>query len=191
MARKKGIGIAIVIYFIISTPALLGQDWNSARLSLLYGGNIPFNFNSMKVYSTGIEITDGTILGVTLVDNNVVGHDLQGFDLNFRSFNGQASISGTVGNLNLNAIRVKAENNLGLATGISSGYQDLSTGWTTIFSYTSIPFADLSWNTHQVAVSYECGKPVSEGGNGILLGSTPDYYTVEIEIELVPTGPGF
>jgi len=169
----------------------MGQDWNSARLSLLYGGNIPFNFNSMKAYSTGIEITDGTILGVTLVDNNVVGHDLQGFDLNFRSFNGQGNINGAADNLNLNAIRVKAENSLGLATGTTVGYQDLSTTWTTIFSYTSIPFSNLAWNTHQVSLSYECGKPISEGGNGILLGVTPDYYTVEIEIELVPTGPGF
>jgi len=145
----------------------------------------------MKAYSTGIEITDGTILGVTLVDNNVVGHDLQGFDLNFRSFNGQGNINGAADNLNLNAIRVKAENSLGLATGTTVGYQDLSTTWTTIFSYTSIPFSNLAWNTHQVSLSYECGKPISEGGNGILLGVTPDYYTVEIEIELVPTGPGF
>ena len=181
----------MLLLFLLFQVNILAQDWNSARLSLLYGGNIPFNFSSIKTYAEGIEIADGTILGVTLTDNNVVGHDLQGFDLNFRTFNGQAAITGSAGNLNLNAIRVKAENNLGLATGASEGYKDLSTGWVLLFSYTSIPFSDLAWNTHQLSLSYECGKPVSEGGNGILLGETPDYYTVEIEVELMPTGPGF
>ena len=26
---------------------------------------------------------------------------------------------------------------------------------------------------------------------GLLLGEPPDYYRVEVEVELVPTGPGF
>ncbi len=168
-----------------------GQEWNYARLSVLYGGNIPFNFNTMDKLKNGIEIINGTVIGITLADSNQVGHDLEGFDLNFRSFNGQPSIRGDVYTLDLNRIRIKAENETGLAPGVSSGYQDLSTGWTTLFSYTDIPWSDLVWANHQLSIAYECGKPVADGGNGSLLGEPADYYVVEVEFELVPTGPGF
>lgn len=182
----------IVVFGVLLSVNVVGQDeWNSARLSLLYGGSIPFNFNSTKAYTEGIEIIDGTILGITMTDNNVAGHDLEGFDLTFNTFNGQTAISGAANDLPLNVIRVKAENNLGLGSGISEGYQDLAPTSTLLFYYTSIPFSDLTWDTHQLNLSYECGKPVSEGGNGTLLGRPADYYTVEIEVELIPTGPGF
>lgn len=183
----------ILVLIILTLPFAFtdGQEWNYARLSVLYGGNIPFNFNTMDKLKNGIEITNGTVFGITLADSNQVGHDLEGFDLNFRSFNGQPSIRGDVYTLNLNSIRIKAENETGLASGVSSGYQDLSTGWTTIFSYTDILWSDLVWANHQLSIAYECGKPVASGGNGSLLGEPADYYVVEIEFELVPTGPGF
>jgi len=190
--NKPGIATFICFFFALaSTSQVMGQEWNYARLSLLYGGSIPFNFNSIQKYNEGIEIIDGTILGITLADSNQVGHDLEGFDLNFRTFNGQATIKGSVDDLALDRIRVRAESNIGLGSGTSFGYQDLAATWSTLFSYTNIPFTNLTWDTHQLGLSYECGKPVSEGGNGTLLGATPDYYTVEIEVELVPTGPGF
>src|SRR6056297_2065758 len=166
----------IILAGLMPTLSVAGQDWNSARLSLLYGGSIPFNFNSTKAYAEGIEIVDGTILGITLTDNNVSGHDLEGFDLTFNTFNGQTAITGAVYDLPLNVIRVKAENNLGLGSGISEDYQDLDAASTLLFSYTSDPFSDLTWDTHQLSLSYECGKPLSAGGNGTLLGKPPDYY---------------
>ncbi len=190
--NKPGIVLFISFFFALAaTSQVVGQEWNYARLSLLYGGSIPFNFNSIQKYNEGIEIIDGTILGITLADSNQVGHDLEGFDLNFRTFNGQATIKGSVDDLALDRIRVRAESNIGLGSGTSFGYQDLAATWSTLFSYTNIPFTNLTWDTHQLGLSYECGKPVSEGGNGTLLGATPDYYTIEIEVELVPTGPGF
>jgi hypothetical protein len=191
MSGKTFFTGVIVLFGVLLSVEMAGQNWNSARLSLLYGGSIPFNFNSIKVYSEGIEIEDGTILGITLTDNNEPGHDLQGFELTFRTFNGQTAISGAVYDLPLNVIRVRAENNLGLVSGISEGYQDLDAASTLLFYYESIPFSDLTWDTHQLSLSYECGKSVAEGGNGTLLGRPPDYYTIEIEIELIPTGPGF
>jgi hypothetical protein len=169
----------------------ISQEWNAARLSVLYGSNIPFNFNTMDKIMNGIEISGGTQLGISLVDSNQVGHDLEGFDLNFRSFNGQTNIKGDVYTLPLDRIRVKAENSLGLGAGTSFGYMDLNSGWTTLFSYTNPAWVDLDWANYQLNVSYECGKPVSVGGNGSLMGEEPDYYNVEIELELVPTGPGF
>jgi hypothetical protein len=191
MIKTAFITGALVFAGILLSTSLSGQNWNAARLSLLYGGSIPFNFNSIKAYSEGIEIVDGTILGITLTDNNVSEHDLEGFVLTFHTFNGQTAINGAVYDLPLNVIRVKAENNLGLGAGTTTGYQDLDAASAVLFSYTSSPFSDLIWDTHQLALSYECGKPLSAGGNGRLLGKPPDYYMVEIEVELIPTGPGF
>jgi len=184
------ISILIIVLFFNAMLAI-SQEWNSARISVLYGNSIPFNFNTLEKIKNGIEIATGTEIGISMADSNQVGHDLEGFDLNFRSFNGQANIKGDVYTIPLNRIRVKAENSLGLGGGSSSGYQDLTTAWSTLFSYTNATWTDLNWADNQLIISYECGKPVSDGGNGSLLGEEADYYNVEIEFELVPTGPGF
>jgi len=165
------------------------DDYNSARLVTLYGGGmLPLNFNSMKKIKNGIEIDMATKFGIAMVSNNVLGHDLTGFELNFNTFNGQAEISGesAANSLPLNMIRVKAENVMGLETGVSEGYQDLTTGFVNLFSYTNTPWSDLAWDTHQLKISVECGKT-----NGTMLGRDADYYSVEIEFELIPTGSGF
>ncbi|MFW5878016.1 MAG: hypothetical protein ACOCUP_02770 [bacterium] len=181
----------LVFMLVILSASSFSQEWNYARLSVLYGSNIPFNFNSIEKYRTGIEISEGTILGITLADSSQAGHDLEGFDLNMRTFNGATMIKGESSNLSLDKIQVRADNYLGLGAGFSYGYTDLSSVWTTLFSYNNPSFTNLSWDLHQLSLSYQCGVPVSAGGNGTLLGEEPDYYTIEIEIELVPTGPGF
>jgi hypothetical protein len=184
----------LILFLMLLASGAVSQDWNYARLVMIYGGNIPFTFNSIRRYAEGMEIEEGTILGVTLADSGQVGHDLTGFDLNVRAFNGATELLGDANSLDLNVIRIKAENYLGFGLGFStSGYQDLSSGWTTLCSYTDpdLVFDNLVWDTHQLSISYECGKPVAAGGNGSLLGEPPDYYRVEVELELVPTGPGF
>lgn len=187
------LGLIFLLIFNLTGTAY-SQEWNYARLVLIYGGNIPFNFNSIQKYTTGIEIDEGTIVGITLADSNQIGHDLTGFDLNVRAFNGATEILGDANNIDLDAIRVRAANYLGFGVGFTSnGYQDLASGWTTLCTYTdpNPAFTDLVWDTHQLVVSYECGFPVASGGNGSLLGEPPDFYRVEIELDLVPTGPGF
>ncbi len=173
-----------------------GQEWNYARLVLVYGGQIPFNFTSVRDYTEGIEIQQGTILGITMVDSAQAGHDLEGFELNIRTFNGATEIQGDVHTLDLNTIRLQAENYIGFGGGLTfppGGYQDLAAGWTNLCTYqdADATFDDLSWDTHQIAISYDCGIPVSAGGNGSLEGSPGDFYHIEIEIELIPVGPGF
>jgi hypothetical protein len=180
-----------ILVFLFFSGKIISQEWNSARLVLLYGSNITFNFNSINKFTNGIELANATQLGISLYDSNQPGHDLEGFDLNIRSFNGAVNIKGDVYNLPLNQVRVKAENALGLGAGTSAGYLELSSGWTTLFSYTNASFSNLTWDQHQLYISYDCGVPVSSGGNGPLLGIPADFYTVEVEIELVPTGPGF
>ncbi|MCF8378834.1 MAG: hypothetical protein K9H49_04605 [Bacteroidales bacterium] len=148
---KKPLFIVFVIFIMCSA---YGQEWNYARLSVLYGGSIPFNFNSIEKYEKGIEILDGTILGITLADSSALGTILEGFVLNIRTFNGATEILGDVSTLSLDKIRVRADNYLGLGAGTSYGYQDLSAVWNAIFSYSNLSFTDLTWDSHQLSISY-------------------------------------
>jgi hypothetical protein len=184
----------VLILLIVNNQDGLSQEWNSARLTVLYGSSIPFNFNSLDKIKNGIEINLGTLIGISMADSSKVGHKLEGFLLNFRSFNGQTNIKGDVYTLPLNRLRVKAENALGLENSFIPTYQNLTIDWVTLYSYKIALGTDwkkLDWVNNQLKISYECGKPVSAGGNGSLMGESPDYYNVEVEFELVPTGPGF
>jgi len=178
-----------LIFFNVSRGN--AQEWNSARLTVLYGSTIPFNFNTLDKIKNGIEIDNGTQFGISMADSSKIGHKLEGFILNFRSFNSQTNLKGDVYTLPLNRLRVKAENAIGLGSGFSYGFKDLSTDWLPLFSYTNPSWTNLNWANNQLKISFECGKPISGGGNGSLLGEEPDYYNVEVEFELVPTGPGF
>lgn len=181
----------VALLIIACNVSSFSQEWNAARLNVLYGSTLPLNFNSLGKIKKGVEIQTGTRFGISLADSSRVGHVLQGFVLYFRAFNNQANIKGDVNVLPLNRIRVKAENVIGLESGYSYGYQDLTSDWVPLFSYTNTNWVNLNWATNQLNISYECGKPIANGGNGSLLGEEPDYYNVEIEFELVPTGPGF
>ncbi|MDD3078839.1 MAG: hypothetical protein PHH37_07015 [Paludibacter sp.] len=187
----KMLNIVCFVLLIAFGNTISGQAWNSARLSILSGGNIPFNFNSLERFKNGITITDGTKLGISLATNNITGHDLTGFILNFRSFNNQTVLQGDSYTLPLSTIRVVAGNAIGLESGHSEGRQDLSADWTALFTYENLSWTDLTWTNDQLNISYDCGISVSAGGNGSLLGEEPDYYQVEIEFELIPTGSGF
>lgn len=180
---------SVLIFF--STQQTLSQVWNTARLNVLYGSTIAFNFNSIGRIKNGIEINPGIHFGISMSDSARIGHTLQGFVLNCRAFNGQTNIKGDSYSLPLNKIRIKAENLDGLGAGTSYPYQDLSTNWVTIFSFTQTPWSNLTWTTNQLNILLECGKVTELGENRSLLGEAPDYYQVEIEFELVPVGIGF
>ena len=189
--HTKYLILLLFIFFGFNITIVKAQEWNTARLSVLYGGNIPVDFNNLSRIKKGIEFQTGTRFGISMADSSVVGHQLQGFTLYCRAFNNQANIKGEVYTLPLNKIRIKAENVIGLESGHSYGYQNLADDWVPIFSYNTASWVDLNWANHQLNISYEIGKPLSEGGNGSLMGEEPDYYNIEIEFELAPTGPGF
>lgn len=196
MIRIQGVKFRLLIVFSIFmfSAGAAAQEYNYARLVLIYGGDIPFNFNSIKKYKEGEVVDQGTILGVTMVDSAQAGTNLTGFELQVRAFNGATEIMGDANSLDLNRIRIKAENYMGFGTGFTSeGFIDLPAGSEILCSYTDSDgtFEDLVWDMNQLVISYECGLPVAEGGNGSLLGEAPDYYRVEIELELIPTGGGF
>ncbi len=180
--------IILFLFFLVNNS--YSQEYNYARLTVIYGADIPFNFRSINNYKNGITITNGTVLGITLADSNQAGVSLEGFDLRFRSFNSQANIEGSVYDIPLSTIELEASNNIGLGAATYTGLKELSTSWTNLVEYTQNPinppaFSDLIWSNHQVNISYSCGV------TNTLLGEESDYYSVEIEIELIPTGPGF
>jgi hypothetical protein len=196
MIRFRGVRsrLLLSLMLILISVGAVCQEYNYARLVLIYGGDIPFDFNSVKRYKEGMVIEQGTILGITLSDSAQAGTNLTGFELQVRAFNGASEIMGDANSLDLNVIRIKAENYQGFGPGFTSfGYIDLPAGSEILCSYTDpdATFDNLVWDLHQLVISYECGIPVSAGGNGSLLGETPDYYRVEIELELIPTGGGF
>ena len=182
----------VAVLVCVSTVSGMSQDWNTARLNVLYGSSIPFNFTSIDKIKNGLGIPSGTIFGVSMSDSTKVYHGLSGFTLNCRTFNNATNIKGESSSLPLYKIRIKAENNKGLGAGVSNGYTDLSSDWTPLFLFTnqrsSFP---LDWSKHQLIISYECGKPSGVHPDASLMGEDPDYYNVEIEFELVPTGTDF
>lgn len=166
---------------------LHAQEWNTARLSVLYGNNVPFNFSNLARIKEGININVGTRFGITITNLAVPGHDnISGFVLYFRAFNNQTHLKSAVAQLPLDVVKVKADNFLGLESGSSYGYVPLATDWTPLFIYDNpLMWTNLNWANHQLTVSYTCGVPDALG-NGGLMGEIPDFYNVEIEFELVP-----
>jgi hypothetical protein len=179
---RKSPFICFVIFFTgVFNTLILAQD-NTARLTTLIGSHIEFNFNSIDKYRNGIRITDGTTLGVSMED--LTGGTLTGWHLDFQSFLSQPTIDGGGGNtLPLNTIQIEATDasgNLGTAT--FNGLQDLAIAPGNELMNTIDPaHIPADANTHQINLTYECGI-----ANGSLLGSTADYYTIEVEVILIP-----
>lgn len=159
----------------------VAQD-NTARLTTLIGSHIEFNFNSIDKYRNGIRIQDGTTLGISMTD--LSGGTLTGWHIDMQSFLSQPTIDGGGGNsLPLNVVQVEATDaNGNLGTASFNGLQDLSiTPGNELMNTNDPAHIPANSNTHQVNLSYECGI-----ANGSLLGSTADYYTIEVEIILIP-----
>lgn len=177
--------LKVVFFFVIVFNLnFIGkaQD-NEARLTVLIGSHIEFNFNTLNKYNTGIRIDNGTTFGIHMVD--LTGGTLTGWHIDFQSFLAQPTIDGSnAGNtLPLNTIQVEATDaNGNLATATFTGLQDLAVAPGNTLMTTADPaHIPANSNTHQVNLSYECGI-----ANGSLLGSVADYYTVEIEVILIP-----
>ena len=157
------------------------QD-NVARLTVIIGSHIEFNFTSLDHYNTGLTITDGTTIGITM--SEIAPAVLTGWHIDVQTFMGQATIDGSGGNtLPLNTIQIEATDaNGNLATAAFTGLQDLSVApGATLMSTIDPAHLPADPNTHQINLSYECGIAA-----GSLLGEVADYYTVNVEVILIP-----
>lgn len=169
----------MVLFFAPKTST--GQD-NVARLTVLIGSHIEFNFNTIDKYNNGITFTDGTTFGITMTD--LTAGTMTGWHMDFQSFLGQPTIDGNGGNtIPLNTIQVEATDaNGNLASATFNGLQDLAVSpGNELMSTTDPTHIPADPLTHQVNLSYECGI-----ANGSILGQTADYYQVEIEVILIP-----
>ncbi len=172
--------ILLGLLLIVSAKGI-AQD-NVARLTTIIGSHIEFNFNTLDKYNTGVTITNGTTVGVTM--SGILPAVLTGWHLDVQSWMGQATIDGVGGNsLPLNAIQIEATDaNGNLAGATFNGLQDLAVAPGNTIMSTNVPaHFPTNPNTHQINLSYECGI-----ANGSLLGQAADYYVVEVEVILIP-----
>ena len=178
MLKKALLSISISVFFV---STLHSQD-NVARLTSIIGSHIEFNFNSLDKIFSGIRIDKGTTLAITMED--LTGGTMTGWHIDVQSWMAQPTINASGGQtIPLNAIQVEATDaNGNLATATFNGLQDLAIAPGFELMNTIDPLhipADA--NTHQIDISYECGI-----ANGDLSGYIGGYYTVEIEIILIP-----
>ncbi len=171
-----------LILFISFYCALGFTQDNSARLTTIIGSRIEFNFNTLDNYNNGIRITNGTTLGISM--SEIAPAVLTGWHVDVQAFSGQVALDGSGSNtLPLNSIQIEATDaNGNLATALFNGLQDLAVApGNTLMSTIDPAHIPADANTHQINISYECGM-----ANGNLLGQVSDYYTVEVEIILIP-----
>ncbi len=173
--------ISLTLFSIFISIFGWTQD-NTARLTTIIGSHIEFNFNTLDNYNNGIRITNGTTIGVAM--EAIAPAVLTGWHIDVQSFLSQPTLDGSGGNtLPLNTIQVEATDaNGNLATATFNGLQDLAVApGNTLMSTVDPAHLPADPNTHQINISYECGM-----ANGSLLGQSADYYTVEVEIILIP-----
>ena len=177
--------ILLSFFFLLFSDVSIAQS-NSARLVVLQGGRVSFNFIRLNQYVDGIELEDRTILGIEVTD--LTASTLTGWRVEFQSVSGQTVINGENGNtLPLNYIEIRAENNLGLSPSTTTvfndgtgDYQSLQSSGTSLIRTTDNALLNTNVSSHQIRLDYRCGEGRS------LLGEESDYYTVEVDFILMP-----
>lgn len=171
----------ICILLGIGLISVKAQD-NYARLTVLIGSHIEFNFNSLDKYNSGMQITDGTTLGVAI--GEIAPAVMTGWHLDVQTWMGATDLTGSTGaTLPSETIQIMATDaNGNLGTAIFTGLQDLTAAGATLMSTNDLADVPADPNTHQINITYECGMTAANN----LLGATADYYTIEVEFILIP-----
>lgn len=183
-------------------------DFNSARISILSGGNVEFNFLNLNDYKDGKTLTDKTVLGISICDCNstagadpVAGSNITGWDLYFDTDDTEFSGIDPANSLPLCFIEAQAvpRPGSGLVGLVSSGYQVLvneGDPTTPLISEDVAPatIADRLWTNDQLNISYRFASPLNLSCPGVsfpLINSpvVGDYYTITISFALVARCP--
>ena len=186
----------IIIWLLFAGNSVLAQfkilEDNSARISVLSGGNVPFIFNSINKYSTGVTYTNWTRLGITYVDSCLACGT--GFELHVRAadVDGDGAITSDDGGntIPFSIIELQASNAVGLPPGptVYSAPTPLS-AISAILLTTAVDTADA--NTHQVFITYTIGTnpcPCPPGNNILDQSLVPDHYLEELIFDLCRIG---
>ncbi|PCH93917.1 MAG: hypothetical protein COB85_06245 [Bacteroidetes bacterium] len=165
---------------------------NSARISVLSGGNVPFIFNSINKYASGVTYTNWTRLGLTYVDSCLACGI--GFELYVRAadVDGDGAITSDDGanTIPFNVIEMQVSNAVGLPAGptVYAGPTPLSNVDALLLT-TAVDTADAT--THQIFVTYTIGTnpcPCPPGNNILDQSLLPDHYLEELIFTLCRTG---
>jgi hypothetical protein len=187
-------------------------DFNQARISIIAGGNIEFNFGNIQQYSSGLSLTNATILGITICDcpsegggsaDPVANSTLDGWELYFDTDDANFTGQDPANTLPLCILEAEATPRVGMVGVNFNGRQPLGVQPTT-----AMPLADEStvlpatpsrvWTTDQMFITYFCGVPptnadcLAAGQNFPFINDPPlaDYYTATVSFTLVPLFSG-
>lgn len=173
--------IVIWILVVFGCVKMNAQD-NYARLTVLIGSHIEFNFNTLDKYNNGIQIPDGTTLGVAI--GEIAPAVMTGWHLDVQTYLGATDLMGSTGALlPSETIQIEATDaNGNLGTAVFTGPMDLTAAGSTLMSTIDLTDVPANPNTHQINITYDCGTTPATN----LLGATADYYTIEVEFILIP-----
>lgn len=150
-------------------------DYNAARISMLGGSHVEFNFNTISDYKCGLVLSNASIIGITICNcpqseglpsppnENEVGTTLVKWELYFDSNDGNIAGQGG-GSLPLCVIEAEASTRIGMGgTVIYNGRQPLDVQGappTPIAEEDTDPASpSRAWNMDQMNITYYCGVP--------------------------------
>jgi len=186
-------------------PAPVGViEYNSARLSILSGGNVEFNFLNLNDYKDGKTLVNKTVLGISICDCNsefgadpIANTSITGWELYFDTDDIEFVGTDPANVLPLCFIEAQATIRNGLAGITTNGYQNLDQEGNPA---TPIALEDVNpatiaakvWSADQLNISYRFASPLNlacQPGHTFPLINSPvvgDYYTVTVSFTLVP-----
>lgn len=186
-------------------PAPVGIiDYNSARISILSGGNVEFNFLNLNDYKAGKTLTNKTVLGISICDcNSTAGADpiansgITGWDLYFDTDDTEFVGSDPANTLDLCFLEAQATIRNGLVGIITNGFQVLDQEGSPPLPLASEDvnpaiIAAKVWSTDQLNITYRFASEFNVSclpGQAFPLINSPvvgDYYTVTVSFTLVP-----
>ena len=193
----------IIFFFINCWQSVFGQSstpGGSVRLAVFGGGSVDFIFNSITDYSSGITLTNWSLVGISVRDeagdNNLpVGDDYTTWTFSISADDpGADGLDGSIpaNKLPLTAIQVRTTLSAGCGTCnfFGSPWVDLPVAPTVFVDGSTggadqiedVPSAEnLTYGADQLNISYRCGVSTS-----LLSLSLPsDYYSDDIYLDLL------
>ena len=173
-----GVGILCI------AKCAFAQPENTARLTILSGGTVPFFFSSYNQFTGapvgGITYTDYTTFSMEVVDLIAGAPVIDSWSLDVQAMAVSFVGDDPANTLPLSTLQMQATSfPSGCAGCVSTGIQTLPIFGTSVDLVSSGP-TGVPPPSNQVSISYFCGTVAP------LLGSPPDHYSLDIEYTLKP-----
>lgn len=192
-------------------PAPVGIiDYNSARISMLAGSNVDFNFQTINDYKNGISKTNSTIMGISICNCNseggtspdpIAGSTITGYSIYFDTDDAEFTGLNPANSLPLCALEASAAVLAGFAAsavtiaGTKVALDQIPNASGPIFQEDNSPLqiTDRFWTTDQISIDYFMGVAPASGPCALAVplidaagGYVPDSYYVTVSFTLVP-----